>query len=217
MGEYAKIKGTGANVKIGTCEDMYYLRADQAHRVWPQHGNVDPIKDAGEIRFRFPWPDEDRTEPGEFADPFRSMALSIPAPVSFNHSSIQFTRNYPHQGGMNVSLPCPDGPDGLPGVTIHRNGYAGEVRIVQQRAWVGRLVLVCACGSCGAKYRLETLELAEPVLVALRSMADRENAVAERNNTPGNAEVAARYHEIADRITAGYVDPPAFVAALVTA
>lgn len=54
MGEYATFRGQ--SVKIGTCEDMYYLRADQAHLVKPTRGSCDPraadVQRA--IRFRFP-------------------------------------------------------------------------------------------------------------------------------------------------------------------
>lgn len=55
MGEYAMYGGH--QIKIGTCEDMYYLRADQAQRVRPERGSVDPFRQAPEIRFRFPWPE----------------------------------------------------------------------------------------------------------------------------------------------------------------
>lgn len=48
------------------------------------------------------------------------------------------------------------------------------------------------------------MEDAEPVIVAVRSMADRESRVAEMNNTPGNEASAQRLHTIADRIAAGY-------------
>jgi hypothetical protein len=58
MGEYARYNGS--DIKIGTCEDMYYLRADQAHLVTaPVDGMLDPIKYAAQIRFRFPFPEED--------------------------------------------------------------------------------------------------------------------------------------------------------------
>ena len=75
MGEYAMFQGE--QIKMGTCEQMYYLRADQAHLVKPLEGNVDPIKDAGEIRFRFPFPDEDHVPPGEFNDYDRTVVLDV--------------------------------------------------------------------------------------------------------------------------------------------
>lgn len=206
MGEYARYRGE--EIKIGTCENMYYLRADHAHLVEALHGNVDPVKDAGEIRFRFPFPEEDELEPGQFDDAFRKHTVrgfGVPAEWEFEHYSVQFRAD----AGYLVSLPCPEGPNGdSPEYRIARNGFQGAVHIVQQRLWEGRMVTVCECGGCRAKFRLETLEMAEPVIVALRSEADEQNRVALRNDTPGNAAVADRIHQLADRITAGYVEGP---------
>lgn len=199
MGEYAAL-ASGERVKIGTCENMYYLRADQAHEVRRLHGNVDPVRDAEAIRFRFPWPDEDGIAPGNFDNPFRTLAVwGAAQPVEFDHGIVQFVA----QAGYNVCLPCPEGPSDH-GLRIHRNGFRGAVHVSQQRWWQDQLVTVCECGGCGAKYRLETWEMAEPVVVAIRSEADREQRTAEQNDTPGNAEIAKRLHLIADRITAGY-------------
>ncbi len=197
MGEYATFQGQ--SVKIGTCEDMLYLRADQRGQVRPERDSVDPVKDAESLRFRFPWPDEDHLEPGDFDDPFRKLAISgVPVP-EIEHHLVQFVA----QRGYNVCLPCPEGPSDH-GFRVHRNGFPGAVHIVQQRFWFGRLITVAECGGCGAKYRLENWAMAEPVVVAVRSMADREQLTADRNDTPGNAAIARRLHLIADRIAAGY-------------
>jgi|ERR1700722_4953019 len=77
MGEYAGFRGD--QVKIGTCEQMYYLRADQAHLVRALPGNVDPLKDAEHLRFRFPFPDEDHIQPGAFGDFDRTVVLDVAA------------------------------------------------------------------------------------------------------------------------------------------
>lgn len=205
MGEYAKVKGTGEEVKIGTCEDMYYLRADQADAVWPVRGNVDPVRDANGIRFRFPWPDEDGIAPGGFDDHDRGLVVWGATAPEIDHHRVQFKAD----NGYLVSLPCPEGDGavfdakGEP-LTIHRNGYGGAVRIVQQRYWEGRLVLVCECKGCSARYRCPTLADAASVLEGLAAIAEREIRTAELNGTPGNADIGARYLEIARRIVAGY-------------
>jgi hypothetical protein len=211
MGEYALYKGQ--QIKIGTCETMYYLRADQAHLVTPLPGNVDPIKDADEIRFRFPFPDEDHIEPGQF-EPFtkrRIWGLRPPA-EGIEHYKVQF-RSDP---GYLVMLPCPEGPEATQedngwsmtnGLRIGRNGFKGAVHLAYQRLWEGKLVAVCECGGCGALYRLETIEDVEPLIVSLRSEADEQVRVAERHGTPGNADVARKIHELADRVWAGYTEP----------
>ena len=220
MGEYAKYQGE--EVKIGTCEDMLYLRADQAHLVTPLGGNTDPVRDREKgIRFRFPFPDEDSTEPGAFNDPDRRVRIDGPlvrevlnmiSPDS--HDRIQFIDS---QRGYNVCLPCPevhakgDGMTASEGIVtmtdgtehpyrVARNGFRGALFVSQQRYYGGSLVTVVEC-ACGAKWRLETLEQAEPVIVSLRSMGDHE---ADEFNRYGSKTRAKFYHDIADRIAAGY-------------
>ena len=43
MGEYAK--RNGKEIKIGTCESMYYLRYEHRKQVQPMPGNVNPAPD----------------------------------------------------------------------------------------------------------------------------------------------------------------------------
>lgn len=68
-------------IKIGTCANMYYLRADQRHlvRAILPH-NVDPSGPYAEaLRFRFPFPDEDGIAPGAFEDYDRGVRVNIRA------------------------------------------------------------------------------------------------------------------------------------------
>jgi hypothetical protein len=198
MGEYARFNGQ--EIKIGTCEDMLYLRADQAHLVTPQSGSVDPIADAEHLRFRFPWPHEDGTEPGAFKDADKAVGLyGLTPPEGVEHYSVQFTAR-----GYNVSLPCPEGPDAdkIP-FKVHRNGFPGSVMIVQQRLWEGNLVLVCQCGGCGARYRLPTIEDVRPVVEACIGEADVKRRA-------GDESGARWWMTVAERIAAGYTNPPTF-------
>ncbi len=202
MGEYAL--HNGIEVKIGTCEDMLYLRADQAAQVTARESrHTDVMRYADAVRFRFPFPDEDGMAPGSFEDGDRSLALyGVEPPAVIDHGSIQFTSNYPSKG-LLVSLPCPESEKGKAsaeagGYKVHRNGYAGPVKIVQQRKLGDLLVLVAECGSCGAKYRLPTFADAEPYVVALRSYADRAYRDDDRTRTEF-------YSAVAERITDGYL------------
>jgi hypothetical protein len=236
MGEYAKVKGTGERIKIGTCESMYYLRADQAGQVWPVRGSVDPVGDRFEIRFRFPFPDEDGRSPGNFAKgngedfdrDYRVSGVTVPAGV--DHRSVQFTA----RNGYLLSIPCPESihgeaftmfpldaeqmPTELLTVKIGKNGYGGAVGITSQK-WVAadeygpeRLVTVCKCRGCGALYRLHAWKDAEPVVVAIRTEADdlQRRADMHPQGSTGPDGRAVRLHQIADRIAAGYfVNDPA--------
>jgi hypothetical protein len=213
MGEYALFKGS--KIKIGTCEDMYYLRADQAHLVEPLSGNVDPVRHRDGIRFRFPFPDEDGIEPGAFEQYERGVTLwGVKVPQGVTHYSVQFKAD----NGYLISLPCPEsGDEGVLSLTsdgsdhvyrVGRSGHGGSVSLVQQRYWEGRLVSVCHCKGCGAAYRLPTVSDAQPVIDELHAMADSEVRTAERNNTPGNELIAVRLRTIADRVVAGYALTP---------
>lgn len=64
MGEFAKYKGH--EIKIGTCQNMYYLRWEQRYLVDCLPGNVDPITQAGQLWFRLPRTMEDGVAPGNF-------------------------------------------------------------------------------------------------------------------------------------------------------
>lgn len=197
MGEYAK--HNGRRIKIGTCEDMLYLRADQAHLTTTEPGNIDPVTDAESIRFRFPFPDEDDKAPGEFEDPFRSVGFyDISAPNEVKHHTRQFTAP-----GYVVSLPCPETAEGLK-LKPWRNGNPGPVRISQQKVFNGMLILICECGGCGAKWRCETLEMAQPLI-------DKCRLYGSQDSRDG---YSAWWNTIADRIKAGYTNPPAWVVAL---
>ena len=207
MGEYAMY--AGEEIKIGTCESMYYLRADQAHRVTPLEGNVHPIGGRDGIRFRFPWPDEDGTAPGAFEDPFRGHRLhAVRSPESVPHYTVQFKA----ANGYLVSLPCPEQSDsgtlttaaGESAYRVGRNGYGGATELVQQRWYSGRLVAVLKCKGCGAMWRLPELSDAQPVIDALHAEADGYARDAERNGTAGDALHAVRLRSIADRVALGY-------------
>lgn len=65
MGEYAFRKSDGENVKIGTCESMYYLRYEDRDKVRQQSGSLNPATELN-LFWRLPFPDEDNVQPGEY-------------------------------------------------------------------------------------------------------------------------------------------------------
>jgi hypothetical protein len=214
MGEYANRRPDGARVKIGTCEDMLYLRDDQRGQVYggdlgSGRGYLRDPDVLASLRFRFPWPDEDGTLPGDF-EPFRSLRLDgMPVPAGVEHGSTQFTATYPKNGYL-LSLPCPEGPDADP--RIARNGYGGALKLTAQGWRGGRLVGIAECGGCGHAFRLEDgyaleaeMALREMGAERLRDM-DRWNLTAEARGqeriTGDNG--AAFYLTIADRLREGY-------------
>lgn len=197
MGEYATCNGE--RIKIGTCEDMYYLRFDQRRKVRHESGNVDPVKDAAELRFRFPFPDEDAIAPGAFADYRKGVRIDgMPASPDVDHYSVQFSA----PNGYLLSLPCPESaeyaaePTGSSRSLIGLNGYGGACKLVAQKYRPGiGLVPIMQCGGCGSLWRIEDRADIEALAVALRSMAD-----AALRNKSG---MQSYYNAIADRVLAG--------------
>lgn len=199
MGEYATHHGR--SVKIGTCEDMYYLRATQRSQVDAEDNSVnvnDATSHGFSLRYRFPFPDEDHIAPGAFENHSRSLAIpGLMPPHGVGHARVQFRAD----AGYLASLPCPEGvPQQIPsatytdvdGVRVARNGFSGAVHLEQQKLLSdGRLVPVCRCGGCGTKWRVEEPAEIERLVVACRAEADRR------------ADTADFWHEIANRILAG--------------
>lgn len=178
MGEYARYKGE--EIKIGTCESMYYLRADQRHLVEALPNNVDPVKDAGEIRFRFPFPDEDACEPGgDFHG--HDFDRKVWLPVVVHCAEARSTYRDPPPAGMHTA-------------------------IVQQRLVGDRLVLVYECG-CGERFRLPTLEDAEPVIDACLDAAGLGDVANMRPWPSKHSYSSATWGLCAGRIKDGYDKP----------
>lgn len=211
MGEYATRKRDGERVKIGTCEDMYYMRFDQRHKVRAESSNVDPVKDAAEIRFRFPFPDEDDIEVGAFDGDYQRgvVVRGLDSGADVEHYTVQFKAD----GGYLLSLPCPESGKSLFPVmrsgqpapakdtpVIHLNGYHGYPQLTAQRYRPGiGLVPVMKCGGCGAMWRIEGREDIEALAVAIRAQADEE-----KRNQSGYASFL---HTCADRVLAGILEP----------
>lgn len=192
MGEYATRRSDGQSIKIGTCEDMYYIRADQRHLVTPEQGS------GFGIRFRFPWPDEDGTLPGEFTTYERAAHIhGLTPPTTCEHYNVQFSA----APGYLLSLPCPEVNDHK---GLGRNGFIGAVRLVQLRLLDdGRLVPVMMC-ACGAKWRAEDEADILAIVTACRAEADAKlrltrNPANNWTEDPTDGSVTW-WHAVADRI-----------------
>lgn len=211
MGEYAVSKA-GVEFKVGTCESAWGLRLEHAPEVTPRTYSVDPVRRANALLFRFPFPDEDGKQPGEYGqeDWNRSYpAWGATVPEGVEHSSIQLVRSYPRQGGYNVSLPCPNSAEGKAATAykMHANGAGAEVRITAQRIWNGHVAVVAECGGCGAAYRYPELSDAADLLAALETAA----ANVDRPSPQRDERQAAYLRTMAERIREGYTNPPAWV------
>ena len=204
MGEFAMYEGS--QIKIGTCENMYYLRADQAALVAPVENSLDPVEEAASIRFRFPFPDEDDVAPGDFSPFERGATLSMQVPDEAPHGSVQFRAD----PGYLVSLPCPESQEArASSLKIHRNGFPGAIAIVQQRCLDGVRMLVCRCNGCREVFRVPTLEDARPYIRACLSLAADLDGKSRLTGYPESQRLTWRHEadfwaKMGERIEAGY-------------
>jgi hypothetical protein len=205
MGEHATFQGQ--TIKIGTCENLYYLRHDQRHLIERYDFSPD------DFRYRFPFPDEDHLEPGQFDD--HGRGIRIPGGYSLSdqpdHGIVQFTA----YAGYNLCIPCPEQfghaglgpvpvelPDGGT-IGVHRNGFNGSPKITQQRELDGLLWTIVDCGSCGGKWRL-TLEQAAAVADLFLDEATRREYRQGDYVDVHSVDTQIQYAQIAGRILSGY-------------
>jgi hypothetical protein len=169
MGEYAQFHGE--TVKIGTCADMYYLRFDDRHLVKALDGNVDPVAQAHDLRFRLPFPDEDGIGPGGNYNPYnRSLPLFkvgewfTDPDVAEEPGIIQLT----HPCGLLINVPCFHGvklPEPPPGGKVFWNGKdPGALVLSSLRAFKDdrgnlRVAPVVRCKFCQSPWRYTWAEV----------------------------------------------------------
>lgn len=152
----------GQSVKIGTCDDMYYLRIEDAHMAKSQPHNVNAMTTAG-LRFRLPFPDEDDVPIGHYADCHRGVRLykSESQPDGSEYASdyapdwlqdaepgsFQLT----HPSGLLINVPCHHGaklPE-ITGATVFWNGKSHSIELQQvKRLDDGSVVPVIGCRHC---------------------------------------------------------------------
>lgn len=209
MGEYVKLDGKG--YKLGTCEDLYYVRYEQLagwikeRRVEETIGNLPPREYmGGAFRFRFPFPNEDhcRDFNGPEVDFDYGLGVSLPDDLDFDIEHDRISTNIKAKSGdygINASLPCPQSKDwaALPKeinscVGQTWTGRTSYIEIVQQRPFEGSLWTVIRCAHCGARIRLN-VENGTLLACYLRGR--------HCDTYPGQASF---WTEVANRIEAGY-------------
>ena len=114
MGEYATRKSDNQEIKIGTCESMYYLRLEDKNKVIPERRS-----EFGKF-FRIPFPDEDNVLPGDYDTPFRGFLLAgfQCQELAETAGNIQLS----HKNGYLLNLPCYHGEKLPEGINIFWNG-----------------------------------------------------------------------------------------------
>lgn len=153
MGEYATRKSDGEEIKIGTCENMYYIRWEDKSKVTPNKNN------SFGLRWRLPFPDEDHLQPGDYKEYNRSYRLYDHSGNDFDGGSeereagnIQLS----HECGLLLNVPCHHGkelPDVGEKVKVFWNGKSWFFELASIREDNGKLYPVVCCKHCREQWR----------------------------------------------------------------
>jgi len=211
MGQYYK------KTKIGTCENMYYMRLETA-QILAEAGARDDdgvlfsdyIND-NTTRFRFPWPDEDgrsKTNQLHNVDDFeRGFSMPVPAHIQINHSTICVSNTPKNVPGHNVNLilPCPHSEDWreleAAGARMSHGGAGQQYINVQYDAIRdGKRVILFSCARCGQLQRASAEDWATIVEHAREHFARQYHLVSDRERA--NTELVANNKRELEKINA---------------
>jgi hypothetical protein len=150
MGEYATRKSDGVEVKIGTCESMYYLRHEDQSKVTYQHFEHG-------LRYRLPFPDEDSVAVGGYRDHDRGLRLyktdenGLPDDFIPEGDHEPGTIQLTHPSGLLVNVKCHHGlklPEGSDDIQPHWNGKSWFFELKAIKAVEGGTRPVYGCRHC---------------------------------------------------------------------
>jgi len=164
MGEYTKRLSDRQEIKIGTCESMYYLRWDDIDKVASPGYS---LREPG-FWFRLPFPDEDDIGPGGYDTHDRGYRLlpyqaeDDPAPTLFEvpDPSPGLLQVYHSNSGLLLNVKCHHNqklPEASADITPFFNGkdpYPWELYMVKNHPGEGLLPLV-RCRHCREVFRLD--------------------------------------------------------------
>jgi hypothetical protein len=187
MGEYAIRNSDNTEVKIGTCEDMLYLRYEDRYKVSKLPSSLDPVREAGVLRFRLPFPDEDDTPIGQYKDPFRGQRLYRSSGFGAHTSNEDFadesTINQPgliqlrHEAsGLMINAPCYHGiklPEASKDMKPFWNGkgYSFELYQLAPRTIndIFQVLPIVRCKHCREIWRYEWADIWDFVPMPIRA------------------------------------------------
>ncbi len=152
MGEYAKFNGH--EIKIGTCECMYFLRYEDRNKVEQLPNSLDPATQKN-LFWRLPFPDEDHIQPGNYDDFNRGVRLYNPKLGDFRDESalndtgtIQLTHK---ESGLLANITCYHGmklPENSDNARFHWNGKGHSFELVHIKNSDKGIRAVYKCRHC---------------------------------------------------------------------
>ena len=165
MGEYAKRKDNGYEVKIGTCEAMYYLRFEDRTKVEKLHGSLDPMKSKQYgLSFRLPFPDEDVLGAGHINGAYNrgeplpefkgdETTLNTAGNIQLVHSASGLLANVSCYHGQKLPINSED-------TNFHWNGKGYSFELVRVKHMEdGRVIPLVQCRHCHTLWRADWDEI----------------------------------------------------------
>ena len=178
MGEYALYKNN--EIKIGTCETMYYLRYEDRHKVKAISGSVDPSRQPEGLRFRCPIYSEDGIEPGHYQSHINEGIWLYDKEKNFDLSECDAGRIAfrDEASGLQVTVPCYHGfktaDQDYGEIKLGFNGFSRPAYIKYLKVHNGLVVPVIACKHCDSEWRTTWAEIWDFVPVAFRGCDYKE-------------------------------------------
>ena len=158
MSELAIRKSDNTEIKIGTCETMYYLRFEDKNKVTPD-------KNSGFGWFwRIPFPDEDHILPGDYKNHQRGYRLYQSRKHGCDDFVDESTVNEPgiiqlhHESGLLLNVLCYHGhklPETTGDMKAFWNGKSWNFELVHIREDNGNLFPVVWCRHCHKMWRYD--------------------------------------------------------------
>jgi hypothetical protein len=171
MGEYAKFNGN--DIKIGTCERMYYLRLDDTDKLKYLDGNINARIDTG-LFFRLPFPDEDNIQPGNYEVHNRGYRLYKTEKEGTHEWTVDFSDptlaentgiiQFHNDSGILINVKCMHGeklPEETKDVSFGWNGRSWfyELTAIKKHkdaeTGIIKLFPVIHCRFCGQLWRYD--------------------------------------------------------------
>jgi len=157
MGEYAIRKSDNSDIKIGTCDNMYYLRMEDKDK-------VDYDGSWKNAFFRLPFSDEDDILPGGYLDYNRHVVL-----YNFeckecgdNPGTTQLKSNH----GMLLNVPCHHGeklPENTGDIKAFFNGKGPHYALYRIKIKDNKIIGLFGCMECGEKWTIPLEEIIDNV------------------------------------------------------
>lgn len=168
MGEYAIRKNDKREIKIGTCESMYYLRYEDKDKVTCQEGSLDPSTEL-DLFWRLPFPDEDNVQPGEYQKYNRGEPLYKNGVYGAEYFSDPTTAKSPgimqlkdEASGLLVNVACYQGeklPAGNADFKPFWNGKGNAYELAFVKNTKAGVLPVVRCKFCGQMWRYSWEEI----------------------------------------------------------